>query len=145
MDSRHRTFKPIKIANIVIPDGTACLLSGWGSINVTEYIIVEHLQIGTTHIMSSDECINTSKHQSTLPICTVGGAIGCKGDGGSPLVCKGKLIGVVSYGFGCGEKTQITIYTDVRKHFQWVKENKCTSLRPFWTFALFLTLLKFVQ
>lgn len=78
MDPRHKTFKPIKIANIIIPDGTACLLSGWGSTNVTEYKIVERLQIGTTHIMTSDECKKALKDIKTLPICTVGGAVGCK-------------------------------------------------------------------
>lgn len=67
-----------------------------------------------------------------------------QGDGGSPLVCKGKLIGIVSYGYGCGNTSQYTIHTDIRKHYQWVKENECTSLRPIWTFSLLLTVLIFM-
>lgn len=47
-----------------------------------------------------------------------------QGDAGGPLVCQDRLIGLVSYGTGCGYIHLPTIFTDLRKYMDWIKENE---------------------
>jgi trypsin len=44
----------------------------------------------------------------------------CQGDTGNPLVYNNKLIGMMSWSFGCGGGNFPTVYTDVTKFGFWV-------------------------
>lgn len=50
----------------------------------------------------------------------------CKGDSGSPLVCKHDehwfQYGVVNWGTGCGQKDNPGVYADVVKFLTWIQE-----------------------
>lgn len=37
----------------------------------------------------------------------------CVGDSGGPLFCNNLLVGIVSWGIGCGKKNYPGVYTDV--------------------------------
>ncbi|CAG2115466.1 unnamed protein product, partial [Medioppia subpectinata] len=56
-----------------------------------------------------------------------GGKDSCMGDSGGPLVEKTEqrayVIGVVSWGIPCAEKTFPTIYTKVTKYIEWIQTN----------------------
>ena len=60
-------------------------------------------------------------------ICAGGkDAATCKGDGGGPLVNKGNggrwyLIGIASYGYGCGQMA--TVYTKTSAYRDWITES----------------------
>ncbi|KAJ2954455.1 hypothetical protein O0L34_g2731 [Tuta absoluta] len=48
----------------------------------------------------------------------------CLGVPGAPLVVSGNLLGVLSWGFGCGYHTDLPlIYTDVRFYNSWISDN----------------------
>lgn len=53
-----------------------------------------------------------------------GGVDTCQGDSGGPLLCVSggawKIVGVTSWGFGCGDKYSPGVYTNVAKYRQWI-------------------------
>jgi secreted trypsin-like serine protease len=49
----------------------------------------------------------------------------CKGDGGSPLVCQAvsgrwHVVGMVSWGIGCGEAERPAVYTNVHEYLDFI-------------------------
>jgi len=62
-------------------------------------------------------------------VCAGGeeGKDACKGDGGGPLVCQDQtgawnLVGIVSWGIGCGKRDVPGIYTKVNYYNGWIQE-----------------------
>lgn len=46
----------------------------------------------------------------------------CNGDGGGPLTADGLLIGIVSWGQGCGRKPFSGVYTRVSHCVEWISK-----------------------
>lgn len=55
-----------------------------------------------------------------------GGADACQGDSGGPLVClkhrKWHLMGIISWGVGCGRVGRYGVYSDALKLKHWVQQ-----------------------
>ncbi|KAL7869265.1 hypothetical protein AOLI_G00132530 [Acnodon oligacanthus] len=115
-----------------IPDGTECMISGYG--------VTEHDEEGSSQLLdakvlliSQKRCMTPNIYGNVLDdgmFCAghmKGGVDSCQGDSGGPLVCKQKglhyVYGVVSWGDACGKKNRPGIYTRVTHYLDWIKEN----------------------
>ena len=78
----------------------------------------DELCAGLPH--NSRQGINLKKNHVTAP-----GKDSCQEDSGGPLICeideKAVLVGVVSYGSGCGEEGKPGIYANVNFFKTWFK------------------------
>ncbi|XP_046572042.1 chymotrypsin A-like [Haliotis rubra] len=110
-------------------DGLVCTVTGWGAA-YSEGHIQRYLQEVDVPIMNNKLCAYyMGSHIHASNICagySQGGKDACQGDSGGPLVCrKGgvwKIVGVVSWGIGCGEKNAPGVYTRVSSFIDWIDD-----------------------
>ncbi|XP_023165363.2 trypsin-like [Drosophila hydei] len=107
-----------------VPEGTSCLVSGWGR---TVHNVSGHtnaLQAAWIPIGNPEHC--TELYKSTDVICagftSMVGSSSCKGDSGGPLRCDNELAGIVSRGIHCGTRHRPSAYTSIRYHARWIQQ-----------------------
>jgi secreted trypsin-like serine protease len=101
--------------------GTSAVVSGWGDLTGGgDY--AHSLRATRVHVLPDVRCEEaypgradgTYLAKSMLCAGEVGGGHdACQGDSGGPLVAQGKLIGLVSWGSGCGRASSPGVYTRV--------------------------------
>ena len=111
-------------------NGARCVISGWGTMENGFY--AKSLKWAVIPMVSDKDCANQLPSGWWKPsmVCAGGAGNGergtdtCQGDSGGPLVClvndSATLIGVTSWGQGCGESPGL--YSDVGKLIPWVEE-----------------------
>ncbi|MGW6259043.1 S1 family serine peptidase [Streptomyces sp. NPDC055085] len=101
--------------------GTAAKVYGWGdTTGGGDY--ARSLRAADVHVLSDDACTRAypgsedGTYDAASMVCAGepgGGRDACQGDSGGPLVAQGRLIGLVSWGSGCGRPGSPGVYTRV--------------------------------
>ncbi|XP_015379949.1 PREDICTED: uncharacterized protein LOC107173785 [Diuraphis noxia] len=117
--------------------GQRCWTTGWGKDAFGDYGKYQNiLKEVDVPVISNRQC-ETQLQQTRLGydfklhngfICAGGeeGKDACKGDGGGPLVCERAgswyLVGIVSWGVGCGQPDVPGVYVKVSHYLDWVRQ-----------------------
>ncbi|OCT71914.1 neurotrypsin isoform X1 [Xenopus laevis] len=112
-----------------------CFISGWGDTG-TSYS--RTLLQGAVSLLPKDACILRYKGKFTSRMVCAGTLFedrlvdSCQGDSGGPLMCQRSngqwiIVGITSWGYGCGRKGYPGVYTKVSKFTPWIK--KVTKLK----------------
>ncbi|MFJ9715425.1 S1 family peptidase [Streptomyces sp. NPDC101213] len=101
--------------------GTEAMVYGWG--DTTGGGSYAHgLRAARLHVLRDSVCANAypgpadGTYRAQTMLCAgeaQGGRDSCQGDSGGPLVAQGRLIGLVSWGDGCGRAGSPGVYTRV--------------------------------
>ncbi|NUS76829.1 MAG: serine protease [Streptomyces sp.] len=101
--------------------GTDATVYGWGDISGSgDY--AHSLRAARVHVLSDGLCEQAypgnadGTYRADSMLCAgeeQGGRDACQGDSGGPLVAQGRLVGLVSWGSGCGLQGSPGVYTRV--------------------------------
>lgn len=111
------------------PPGKMLMVSGWGKLNSESEYLPDTLQKVRVPVVSDSECRREYRRVATVTksmLCAGyhrGGRDSCEGDSGGPLVDEstGKVVGIVSFGLGCGRPMYPGIYTQVSFYIDWIE------------------------
>ncbi|XP_028170665.1 transmembrane protease serine 9-like [Ostrinia furnacalis] len=114
--------------------GVKAIATGWGSLTEEKNHSCKLMEVEVP-VLSNDECKKV-KYMPNMIADTMlcagylkeGGKDTCQGDSGGPLCAERKdnkyeLLGVVSWGVGCGRPGYPGVYTRVNKYLDWIREN----------------------
>jgi secreted trypsin-like serine protease len=111
--------------------GTLTTVTGWGALFQGGFTS-DTLQEVEVPVVSNATCNQPDYYNGLVTanmLCagyTGGGKDSCQGDSGGPLVVENgsggwKLVGVVSWGFGCAQPKQPGVYTRVSRYIAWIE------------------------
>ncbi|XP_072290169.1 tissue-type plasminogen activator isoform X2 [Eucyclogobius newberryi] len=113
-----------------LPDWTECEISGYGKDSEFSAEYSERVKRGYVRLWPKERCVPDvlSGRTVTANMLCAGDTRGlddaCKGDSGGPLVCRNNnrmmLMGVISWGDGCGQKDKPGVYTRVSHYIDWM-------------------------
>ncbi|EDW79169.1 uncharacterized protein Dwil_GK10310 [Drosophila willistoni] len=122
--------QPIPLALDPPSAGAHAMVSGWGKrteedenlpamLRAVEVEIVDRSVCGTQYLTKdytiTDEMLCAGDVEE-------GGKDACNGDSGGPLAVDGVLVGIVSWGVGCGREGFPGVYTSITHHTAWIEE-----------------------
>lgn len=113
-----------------------CYILGWGKTRSTHVFGADSLHEAEVPLVSRKRCQRVFEYEITeTQLCAGsqrGGTDSCAGDSGGPLLCpktdsatdttRWFLMGITSYGEGCGKKGKYGIYTRVQSYLDWIHE-----------------------
>ncbi|KAL5287680.1 epsilonTry family protein [Megaselia abdita] len=122
------TIKTLALATSAPAAGTSAVVTGWGTTKEGASTLPTTLQQLTVKIVSRAQCASGtygygSQIKATMICGYNAGKDSCQGDSGGPLVAGGRLVGVVSWGYGCARVGYPGVYADVADLRSWVEAN----------------------
>ncbi|GAB0100455.1 trypsin alpha-3 [Sergentomyia squamirostris] len=122
-------IQPITLpsTSMYTPEGTLGLVSGWGRLWY-QGPIPDVLQAAQMPILNRDRCLETYADINPITdsmFCAgsfYGGLDTCHGDSGGPMVVKGEIIGLVSWGVACAQIDFPGVYTNVSFLRPWIDQ-----------------------
>ncbi|KAK5648662.1 hypothetical protein RI129_003554 [Pyrocoelia pectoralis] len=134
--------QPIPLSkNLPVPS-TNCIISGWGKLDENEAGGSNDLRSAYVQILKCEQFLASSIIKMGM-FCAgsfTGETDSCQGDSGGPLVCNNTLVGIVSWGVGCGRPRLPGVYTDVSRYLDWIAESCSMG-----TSSLSLTCVSFIS
>ncbi|NWI65058.1 TMPSC protease, partial [Todus mexicanus] len=118
--------------NFRLDNQTKCLISGWGRMQEKGNDLSNVLKEAQVEIIPSSACNSSDAYKGSVGdnmICAgarTGGIDSCQGDSGGPLACsnassnKYYLLGIASFGMGCGREKFPGIYVRVSQYSVWI-------------------------
>jgi len=127
-------IRPVCLPSEYLPldEGLPVIVSGWGKTEDTNR--ADLLKQAELKIISNNQCNSwlyahyKIENEVTDNMVCAGYKQGvqdaCQGDSGGPLVTRVQginvLVGLVSWGYGCAEKTKPGVYTKVQNYLEWI-------------------------
>lgn len=117
--------EPQPLGTIIPVAGTTCSLAGWGSTEQDSGSASPDLMRVDLEIVDTHRC-NVS-YQGMIGenmFCAgtmLGGRDACQGDSGGGLVCRNNIVGVVSFGYGCGKPRFPGVYVNVIPYSEFIQ------------------------
>ncbi|XP_077570720.1 tissue-type plasminogen activator [Stigmatopora nigra] len=118
-------------SGLVLGDWTECEISGYGKDSEFSAHYSERVKRGFVRLWPRERCVPDvlSGRPVTPNMLCAGDTRGlddaCKGDSGGPLVCRNNdkmtLMGVISWGDGCGQRDKPGVYTRVTRYVNWIQ------------------------
>lgn len=116
--------------DVLLPPGTQCWTSGFGTTDEGTGTVSRNLMEVNVQIISASVCNSLHVYGGAVTnnmICAgdlQGGRDSCQGDSGGPLMCKHGnrwyLVGITSWGQGCGRRNKPGVYAKVTSLLSWV-------------------------
>ncbi|MFF3176413.1 S1 family peptidase [Streptomyces sp. NPDC057900] len=110
--------------------GTAAVVYGWGDTTGNgDY--ASSLRSAKVSILPDSSCEEAypggrnGTYEASAMLCAgepQGGYDACQGDSGGPLVAHGRLVGLVSWGAGCGQAGSPGVYTRISAAIGWMAD-----------------------
>ncbi|XP_075906554.1 transmembrane protease serine 7 [Nelusetta ayraudi] len=109
-----------------------CWVTGWGYRSEEDKALPSVLQKAEVSLMSQTDCKKSYGPVSPRMLCAgvpSGERDACRGDSGGPLSCRAPgggrwfLVGIVSWGAGCGRPNLPGVYTRVNKFTSWIRSH----------------------
>ncbi|CAI6343919.1 unnamed protein product [Macrosiphum euphorbiae] len=106
-----------------------CVVIGWGKVQSQDSYGSRILREARVPIVGQRTCRSAYwRYQITDNMFCAGYRDGrsdtCSGDSGGPLLCKMRgrwtVVGVTSFGYGCGRRSKYGIYANVANHVLWI-------------------------
>ena len=112
------------------PRGTKLTVSGWGKLTTEVDVLPDRLKKVDVNVISDMVCKLEYRQVASIKrtmLCAgyhQGGSDSCEGDSGGPLVDERSrtIVGIVSFGNGCGERLFPGVYTQVSFYVSWIKQ-----------------------
>uniref|UniRef100_A0A8C3DLT3 Vitamin K-dependent protein C n=1 Tax=Corvus moneduloides TaxID=1196302 RepID=A0A8C3DLT3_CORMO len=115
--------------------GKQMVVTGWGTTNERNNSYAASLRYIEIPIVARNECAQAMSFPiSDNMLCA--GSLGdrkdsCSGDSGGPMFTRYKdtwfLVGLVSWGEGCGRREKFGVYTKVSQYLEWIQHHIETS------------------
>ena len=124
-------FQPIALNTVREPSpGTLCEATGWGVTTEGGMFLAANLQKVTIPVVDDETCFMEfgGLMRDNMVCAGEEGKDSCSGDSGGPLVCPlaegGSLVlvGVTSWGQGCGRPNKPGVYTEVAYFIDWIRD-----------------------
>ncbi|MEU1013336.1 serine protease [Streptomyces sp. NPDC005890] len=118
--------------------GTEALVSGWGD-TTGAGTYARRLRAARVRVLPDEVCARAypggpdGAYRAGTMLCAGeanGGPDGCQGDSGGPLVAEGRLIGLVSWGSGCGRPGLPGVYTRVSEVVRALQPATAAGVQP---------------